>query len=144
MMLYKTIFSQNSSSSSIEFCLKLATFFILFKVQEPVISCFLLCCGFLFVCFKVSISLIHLSLHNITVYVQERNSCCKPNPYSLIFHHLGASSVVFSITASAFYSAVALKSKFPTNLPFKACQIHLYWTWTLRLHTHHHPAEMGA
>ena len=50
---------------------------------------------------------------------KERNSCCKPNPYSLIFHHLGTSSVVFSITASAFYSAVVSDSKFPTKLPFR-------------------------
>lgn len=50
---------------------------------------------------------------------KERNSCCEPNPYSLIFHHLGTSSVVFSVTASAFYSAVVSESKFPTKLPFR-------------------------
>jgi len=50
---------------------------------------------------------------------KERNSCCKPNPYSLIFHHLGTSSVVFSITASAFCSAVVSESKFPKKLPFR-------------------------
>lgn len=50
---------------------------------------------------------------------KERNSCCKPNPLSLIFHHLGTSSAVFSITASAFYSAVVSESKFPTKLPFR-------------------------
>lgn len=65
---------------------------------------------------------------------KKRNSCCKPNPYSLIFHHLGTSSVVFSITASAFYSAVVSESKFPTKLPFRlarsACTEPGHWCST--------------
>lgn len=75
---------------------------------------------------------------------KERNSCCKPNPYSLIFHHLGTSSTVFCITASAFYSAVVSESKFLTKTAIFTCQVHLYLTWTLKAHTPHHPAEAGA
>lgn len=75
---------------------------------------------------------------------KERNSCCKPNPYSLIFHHLGTSSVVVSVTASAFYSAAVPESKFPTKQPFRLAGCPRTDAAHPALHTHHRPAEMGA